>query len=182
MKKFLLAALAVLCLTPSAYAGGVLTIQPVNWVWQTNLGLGGVTDKKCLIGSSADTTAFVGTSGWYIPDYPVASDSVMVGRFIVAVDSTAAYTPPSSASTTTVTVQGSIGNSLNFITIASYSLKLTDGQKYYTVPIRISTSKFVNLESLGNWSGLAPNIRIILSHGNSFNAARCFVQYMKPVN
>ena len=55
MKKFLLAALAVLCLTPSAYAGGVVNTETVNWVWQTNLGINGVTDKKSLIAGANDT-------------------------------------------------------------------------------------------------------------------------------
>ena len=86
MKKFLLAALAVLCLTPSAYAGGVVNTETVNWVWQTNLGQNGVTDKKCLIGSANDTTTFVGTKGWYIPDFPLSSDSVVVARFVISVD------------------------------------------------------------------------------------------------
>lgn len=184
MKKnlvFILLTLAALAsCASSALAGGILKTDTVNWIWQTNLGVGGTTGLKGLIASASDTTAWVSTKDWYIPDLNApTADSLVVARFIIAVDSSAAYAP--GQNTCTVIVQGAATPGANVVTLGTYALKPTTGQAFISVPLRISTTKVVNLESLSGWAHLPPLLRIKVDNSANMLAARCFVQYLRAV-
>jgi uncharacterized membrane protein YeiH len=186
MKNRLIAALvAVLCFTAAhdAIAGGTMRSQRIAWRFPANVTTAPYTQAtKALAAGGTDTTVWVGTEGWYVPDIN-STDSVVVARFIVFVDSSAAYSP--AQTTVTAVIDGAttpIGGGVNpNVNTSSVSITLTPttGDKLISVPVVIAGTN--QLGTVGNWASLPPFIRLRISSSAAMNAAGVSLQYVSPL-
>jgi hypothetical protein len=189
MKRFLnglLALVGVALLTAPAFAGGVFTTEALQWRFpngQTYSVTGTYQQaKKYLVASANDTTTWVSTEGWFVPEQTATgADSVLVARFIIQVDSTS-YTPPGVNKTMTVTVNGSaVDNDSATHDVLSTTIYPTDGAKFVVVPIWIKHGASVfNLPAKQAWVGLPPLMRLIVQGNLATGAARVYIQHLKP--
>ena len=197
MKRFILGLLMLVGVTLAAapaFAGGVFTTETLNWrfpngaTYSSSAAVGAYqVDKKTLVASANDTTTWVSTEGWFVPEQTATgADSVMVGQFVIVQDSTTASGFGSSKSFT-ATVNGSFNAAEGDAPYNTYSLAIntTDGGKVLTIPIWIKHGVYVSSPnpSKNQWGGLPPYLRLITTPGaaNSLPAARIFVQHLKPV-
>lgn len=192
MKRFILGLLMIVGITLAAapaFAGGVLTTETLNWRFANGATYSSAaafdayqSAKKTLVASANDTTTWVSTEGWMIPEQTATgADSVLIGRFIIQVDSASAYTVPSS-NTLTVTVNGSaVQNDLATFNVLSTNVLPTNGTKFIVVPIWIKHGAAIfNLNAVHGWAGVPPYLRLITSGTQNTGAARIFVQHLKP--
>jgi hypothetical protein len=182
MKNLLLAALAAVALVGTAQAGGVLRNSQLAWRFPANVTTAPFTQPtKALAAGGTDTTIWVGTSGWYMPDIN-STDTVIVARFIVAIDSTAAYAP--GQTTLTAVLDGatqSTANGLVNVNFGTVSLTLTPttGDKVMSVPVFIAGVNQTG-SNIGGWSAIPPLVRLRLSSSAAINAASVHLQYVSP--
>ncbi len=182
MKNLFLAALAVVTLVGTANAGGILRNSQLAWRFPANVTSAPFTQPtKALAAGGTDTTIWVGTSGWYMPDIN-STDTVIVARFIIAIDSTAAYAP--AQTTLTAVLDGatqSTSNGLVNVNYGSLSMTLlpTTGDKVMSVPIFIAGVNQLGT-GIGGWTSIPPLVRLRLSSSAAINAASVHIQYMSP--
>lgn len=189
MKRFLnglLALVGVALLTAPAFAGGVFTTETLQWRFpngQTYSVTGTYQQaKKYLVASANDTTTWVSTEGWFVPEQTATgADSVLVARFIIQVDSTSSYTP-ANTTTLTVTVNGSaVDNDAVTHDVLSTTITPTNGSKFIVVPIWIKHGASVfNTPAKQQWVGLPPLMRLIVQGNQATGAARIYIQHLKP--
>jgi len=176
MKKILYlvatAFVMALCVAPS-YAGTKIQTQSVNWLFNSNLTTNGTrfVVKKPIIVSAADTTDWVTTTSWAVPDFPYntsgagggsTNDSVSVARFVVYVDTLASYTTTASVNPSIAyTIEGAHGSDNSAFTIATGTLNGTDGAEMYSIPVYLQN--LIAGEYPNDFSGLPSRIRIRLS-------------------
>jgi len=179
--KLFLAVLAALTVASVAEAGGVLRSSRLAWRFPANVTTSPFTQQtKALAAGGTDTTIWIGTEGWYMPDIN-STDSVVVARFIVHVDSTAAYAPAQTTLTAvidgTVSPSASGGPQVNYLS-TSITLTPTTGDKVMSIPLLIAGVN--QLGNIGNWATLPPFVRLRLSTSAAINAAGVSVQYVSP--
>ena len=192
MKRFILGLLMIVGITLAAapaFAGGVLTTETLNWRFANGATYSPSAAfdayqlaKKTLVASANDTTTWVSTEGWMIPEQTATgADSVLIGRFIIQVDSASAYTVPS-ANTLTATVNGSaVQNDLATFNVLSTNIMPTNNSKFIVVPIWIKHGAAVfNLNHVHGWVGLPPYLRLITQGTQNTGAARIYIQHLKP--
>jgi len=191
MKRFILGLLMLVGVTLAAapaFAGGVFTTETLNWrfpngaTYSSSAAVGAYqVDKKTLVAGANDTTTWVSTEGWFVPEQTATgADSVLVARFIIQVDSTS-YTVPS-ANTLTVTVNGAaIQSDAATHNVLSTNVLPTDGDKFIVVPVWIKHGASVfNLPAKQQWVGLPPYMRLITNGNKNTGASRIYIQHLKP--
>ena len=197
MKKilYLVAAAFVmaLCVAPS-YAGTKIQTQSVNWVFNANSATNGTrfVVKKPIVVSAPDTTDWVTTTSWAVPDFPYnttgagdgsTNDSVSVARFVVYVDTLASYATSGSVNPSIAyTIQGAHGSDNSVFTIATGTLNGKDGAEMYSIPVYLQN--LIAGEYPNDFSGLPSRIRVRLaftvgSGTDTINACKLAVQYFK---
>jgi len=192
MKRFILGLLMIVGVTLAAapaFAGGVLTTETLNWRFPNTQTYSSAAAfdayqlaKKTLVASANDTTTWISTEGWLIPEQTATgADSVIIGRFIIQVDSASAYTVPST-NTLTVTVNGAaVQNDLATFNVLSTNLTPTNGTKFIVVPIWVKHGAAVlNNNATHGWVGVPPYLRLITQGTANTGAARIYVQHLKP--
>ena len=189
MKRFILGLLMLVGVTLAAapaFAGGVFTTETLNWRYpngQTYSSAAAVgayqVDKKTLVASATDTTTWVSTEGWFVPEQTATgADSVLVARFIIQVDSLS-YTP--SQNTLTVTVNGAAVQTDATHNVLSLNVTPTTGDKFIVVPVWIKHGASVfNTPAKQQWVGLPPFLRMITQGTANTGAARVYIQHLKP--
>jgi hypothetical protein len=165
----------------SAEAGGILRSSRLAWRFPANVTSSPFTQQtKALAAGGTDTTIWIGTEGWYLPDIN-STDTVVVARFIVHIDSTAAYAP--AQTTITAVVDGAVtpnasgGANVNVFS-TSMTLTPTTGDKVISVPVMIAGAN--QLGTIGNWATIPPFIRLRFSSSAAMNAAGVSIQYGSP--
>lgn len=199
MKRFILGLLMLVGVTLAAapaFAGSIMTTETLNWRFANGQTYSAsapasqyqVAKKALIYGASVkDTTTWVSTEGWFVPEQTATgADSVLVGQFVIVQDSTTASGFGTNKSVT-VTVNGSFNAVEGDAPYNTYSLSIntTDGGKVLTIPIWIKHGVYVSSPNpaKNQWGGLPPYLRLIIStaSGNDLPAARIFVQHLKPV-
>ena len=189
MKRFILGLLMLVGVTLAAapaFAGGVFTTETLNWrfpngaTYSSSAAVSAYqVDKKTLVASATDTTTWVSTEGWFVPEQTATgADSVLVARFIIQVDSLS-YTP--AQNTLTVTVNGSAVQTDATHNVLSTNVLPTTGDKFIVIPIWIKHGASVfNLPAKQQWVGLPPYMRLIVNGTANTGAARVYIQHLKP--
>ena len=193
MKKILLAALAAFTLFgATAHAQGVLRSQQVRWRFPANVTTAPYLQQtKALAAGGTDTTEWVGTEGWLVPFQSGVTDTALVGRFIVYVDSIAAYAPGQTTLTAVIDVAAAPAGGIaitgggypqtNYHSI-SYTLTPLTGEKVMQIPIAITRLNAFSPLGASGWGSAGPFVRLRIATSAAINAASCKVQYMAPAS
>lgn len=193
MKRFILGLLTIVGITLAAapaFAGGVLTTETLNWRFANGATYSPAAPigsyqlaKKTLVASANDTTTWVSTEGWFIPEQSAAgTDSVMVGMFVIQCDSTV-NAGIGTNKQLTVTINGSFtANDAATYNTYSINIKTTDAANFFTVPIWMKHASAVNHPDPGvkQWGRIPAFLRVITTPTDNIVAARVFVQHLKP--
>lgn len=199
MKKILYFVVAAVALyAGSANAGTKIQSQGINWLFNANNATNGVftVQKKPILtgGSTAqkDTTTWVTTTNWAIPDFPYnttgsgdgsTNDSVAVARFVVFVDTSSAYTTTSfTKPALSWVIEGSHGSDNTTYTISSGSINGKNGQRAYSIPLYLQN--LITGEHPNDFSALPARVRIRISIATDgaevgILACKAAVQYYK---
>ena len=180
MKRFILGLVMLvgLVLTVGEASAAKLTNIPLGWRYEATGLSGNVITYNAIGAGATDTTTAVSTSNWALSPFQqglTASDSVVVARLIVAIDSTTA-TNFGAANTVTVTVDGGIGGDASWTQLFQYTVLPTSTDKMLAMPLFVSNSKIVNKVGNSNWFSLAPALRFRISGSGAIAAARVYVQ------
>ena len=181
MKRFIIGLVMLVALVATAGEAMAARLNniPLGWRFEASGTPGYVVSVNNIGSGATDTTTSVSTTNWSVPIFQqglTASDSVVVARLIIAVDSTTATAI--GATTLTVVVDGGIGGDVNWTQLASYTVSsLTATDKMAAIPLFVSNSKRINNLGAGNWISLPPALRFrITANGGAVASCRAFVQ------
>jgi hypothetical protein len=180
--RIVLAALAALTLfSGTALAESCLGQKDVRWRFINSSGIANQTvATKSLAASGTDTTTWVSTADFYVPQAALtATDSIAIGQFVVSIDSSAAYAPAQTSISAVVEGHwGGVPNDVNVINMTTFSMNPTTGEKTMVFPVYITGIRTAmnknQLQRVPSW------VRMRFQSSAVINAGRISFQYLKP--